>query len=244
MTTENAFDRLNNWINDTEGSLVNFLTAFSPWLAPLIPAYMTFNHMIKFLLFDEWLAWVLAGVVEILGFGTVSTGLDFWFYNRRNKAKGKKAPLTLVVLSFGFYLSLIVLSNVILDIAQAFGNTTQQSWAIISVRFLLTLQTLPAALIVATRTGHRDLLREIKLEKLQKDAEKVSVAEAKDTKVSENFPKVSDWRKLRPTLSDEDLYNIAYLSPAEVQLTADKFGVTDRTVENWRSYARSELGVD
>jgi len=54
----------------------------------------------------------------------------------------------------------------------------------------------------------------------------------------------ADWRKLRPTLSDEDLYNIAYLSPSDIKVTASKFGVTERTVENWRGYAREELGVD
>lgn len=245
---ENLFDRLNNWVNNTEGSLVNFLTAFAPWLAPLIPAYMTYNHMIEFLHFDAWLAWVLAGVVEILGFGTVSTGLDFWFYNRRNKAKAKEAPFTLIIVSFVFYLSLIVMSNVIIDWAKEFGSPVQQSWSIIIVRFLLTLQTLPAALIVATRTGHRDLLREIRQEKLEREQAKVSES---FTKVSESSPsgdgtftKVSDWRKLRPTLSEEDLYNLAYLSPADVRATADKFGVTERTVENWRGYAREEVGVD
>lgn len=232
----NIFDQLNDWINSIEGSLVNFLTAFAPWLAPLIPAYMTYNHMIEFLHFDVWLAWVLALVVEILGFGTVSTGLDFWFYNRRNTAQSKKAPLTLIIISFGFYLALILTSNVIIDWAKEFGTLSQQSWAIIVVRFLLTLQTLPAALIVATRTGHRDLLREIKEEKLEK--------ERKKTKVSESFVGVRDWRNLRPTLTDEDVYNIAYLAPAQIKDVAVQYGVTERTVENWRSYARKEIGVD
>ena len=130
--------------------------------------------MIEFLNFDAWLAWVLALVVEILGFGTVSTGLDFWFYNRRNKAQAKKAPFKLIIISFVFYLGLIVTSNVIIDWAKEFGTPVQQSWSIISVRFLLTLQTLPAALIVATRTGHRDLLKEIRQEKLEREQVKVS----------------------------------------------------------------------
>ena len=241
---ENFFDKLNNWINDTEGSLVNFLTAFSPWLAPLIPATMTYNHVIEFLKFQPWIAFVSAIIVEILGFGTVSTGLDFWFYNRRNKAQSKQAPLALIVFSFAFYLGLIVTSNVVIDWAKEFGTPVQQSWSIILVRFLLTLQTIPAALIVATRTGHRDLLREIKQERLEKQQMKVSESKPKDSESSENFPKVSDWRKLRPELSDEDLYNIAYLSPTDVKVTAEKFGVTERTVENWRGYARKELGVN
>ena len=167
------FDKLNDWVNNTEGSLVNFLTAFSPWLAPLAPAYMTYDHMLNILLFDPWLSWVLAGVVEILGFSTVSTGLSFWFYNRANKAKKKKAPLFLVVISFGFYLMLIIVSNVVIDAAKEFEMFEKDlQMAVLVVRALLTLQTIPAALIVAARTGHRDILDEIKQEKEERDDKK------------------------------------------------------------------------
>lgn len=244
----NFFDKLNDWINNTEGSLVNFLSAFAPWLAPLIPAYMTWFHMIDFLKFDAWLAWILAAVVEILGFSTVSTGLDFWFYNRRDKAKKRQAPLTLVFISFGFYLSLIIMSNVMIDWAIKFGTVSQQDWVEIAVRFLLTLQTLPAALIVAARTGHRDLLNTLKQEKL-------------DAKVSESFTKVSesfedgaegfrpdvlnfprDWRKLRPTLSDSDMVRLSKATSDEIRKLAERHGVTERTVENWKRNAQDELG--
>jgi len=109
---------------------------------------------------------------------------------------------------------------------------------------LLTLQTLPAALIVAARTGHRDLLADIKREKQEKLSESFAKVSEKSSVGNEGIPKVGDWRKLRPTLSDEDVYNMAYLSPADVGKVAEKFDVTTRTVENWRSYARSELGVD
>lgn len=242
---ENLFDRLNNWINGIEGSLVNFLTAFSPWLAPLAPAYMTYVHMIEFLHFPVWVSGALALVVEILGFGTVSTFLDFWFFNRRNKAQMKKAPLFLVVVSFGFYLGLIVVSNVLIDLAREFGTESQISGAIVSVRALLTLQTIPAAIIVAVRTGHRDLLRQIQQEKREKMSAK-NESFTKDNQIhsvkSESFAK--DWRILRPTLTDEDVYNLAYLSPAQIKDVALKYSVTERTVENWRTYAREEIGVD
>lgn len=168
---ENLFDKLNSWVNNTEGSLVNFLTAFSPWLAPLAPAYMTYGHMVDFLHFPWPIAGALALVVEILGFGTVSTFLDFWFFNRKNKAQYKQAPLGLVVISFLFYLGLIIVSNVLIDLAKAYGAEAQISAAIVSVRALLTLQTIPAAIIVAVRTGHRDLLREIQDEKFRNTSE-------------------------------------------------------------------------
>lgn len=240
MSERNVFDNLNEWVNNTEGSLVNFLTAFSPWLAPLAPAFMTYQHMVEFLQFPIWLSFVLASVVEILGFGTVSTFLDFWFFNRLNRAKQKKAPIWLVVLSFSFYLALILASNVIIDVAKEFGTLAQQATAVVTVRALLTLMTIPGAIIVAVRTGHRDLLREIKREKQEK-AGKLSERTPKET---ETFvPKVNDWRKLKPMLSPEEMYSMAYLSSAEVSEVAKKFGVTERTVENWRKNAREEIGV-
>jgi len=156
----NRFTKFNRAINETEGTIVNILTALSPWLAPIIPAYMVFDHLVKHLEFAIILSLTAAAVIEIQGFGTVSTGLDFWFFNKSKagKAKANKAPFGTVVISFVFYLSLILLSNVVLDISTAFGTDDQQAWAIIAVRFLLTLQTIPAALIVAARTGHRDII--------------------------------------------------------------------------------------
>lgn len=243
---KNWFERFDDWINDTEGSIVNALTAFAPWLAPLAPAYMTYVHMVEFLNFPKPLAIALATLVEVLGFGTVSTFLDFWFHNRKETAKAKKAPLGVVVLSFGFYLALVLVSNVIIDIAKAFGNEGQVAWAVIVVRFLLTLQTIPGALIVAVRTGHRDLLKQIKREKAEKDAnrgKKPSESHSeKKSKVSEtfrNFPK--DWRSIEPMLTNESVVELANLTPNDIKDISTELGVTERAVTGWRKNARDLL---
>lgn len=240
---KNWFENFDEWINDTEGSLVNALTAFAPWLAPLAPAYMTYRHMVDFLNFPNVLALALAMLVEILGFGTVSTFLDFWFHNKKERAKVKQAPLGIVVFSFGFYLCLIVISNVVIDIAKAFGTSNQEQWAIILVRLLLTLQTIPGALIVAVRTGHRDLLKQIKIDK--KDAEsKPKLSESaphSGEELSEtfrNFPK--DLRSLEPTLTYEQKIEIANLTPADVKEWAYRVGVTEKTITNWRTYFKNQ----
>lgn len=237
--SQNIFDRLDEWINSTEGSLVNALTAFAPWIAPAAPAYMTYQHMVNFLDFPAWLAGGLALLVEILGFGTVSTGLDFWFYNRRERAGSKKAPLGIIIGTFVFYLVLILVSNVVIDIANAYLNENWQKAAIITVRALLTLQTIPGALIVAARTGHRDLLREIKKEKEQKVSGKKEKVSEDEQKVTESFPK--DWRKLRPTLSYQQVVELAALTSEEVKETAKLYQVDERTVTNWRKYANEEV---
>ena len=165
---QSVFDVLNGWVNDTEGSVVNFLTAFAPWLTPFPVAFMTYQHMIDFVFFPPYVSIVIAIVVEILGFATISTGLSFWFFNKKERAKYKKAPLGLVIGAFSFYLTLILISNVVIDISVAFGTIEQQEWAIIAVRSLLTLQTIPGVMIVAARTGHRDILLQVKKEREEK----------------------------------------------------------------------------
>ena len=164
----NFFDSLNDTIRNTETSIVNLISTFAPWLAPLAPAFMTYQHAINkdTLNFPVLIAFPVALVVEILGFSAVSTFMSFWFYNRRNRAENKKAPLTLIVVAFAFYLALILFSNVLLD---AFPK---EMWTLITVRALYTLQTIPAALIVAVRTQHRDMIAEITKELNDKNANK------------------------------------------------------------------------
>lgn len=235
---ENGFDRLNDWIRETESSIVNFLSVFAPWLAPIVPAYMTFQHATKVLDFPFLVALAAAVLVEILGFAAVNTFLAFWFHNRKDTAKVKRAPIEVIVFAFIFYLVLIVVTNVLLDAYP--GNR----YAEIAVRALFTLQTIPAALIIAVRTQHKDLLSEISKEKQQKAAErsqKVSEQVSEDSersrKVSGNLPK--DWRSLLPTLSEADLANLAALDSEGVKKVAERYQVEIRTVTNWRANAQA-----
>lgn len=59
-------------------------------------------------------------------------------------------------------------------------------------------------------------------------------------KVTESLPK--DWRKLRPTLTTDQVRIFANLSPAQVKELASRYEVTEKTVWNWRAYARKEIG--
>lgn len=243
---ENFFDRLNNTIRETESSIVNFLSVFAPWLAPVIPAYMTFQHAATTLDFPYAVAVVAALVVEILGFTAVSTYIAFWFHNKKNQAEYKKAPTGVVILAFSFYLFLIVSSNVLLD------SFPESHWAEIAVRALFTLQTIPAAMLVSVRTQYHDLLKEIFQEREERKQEREKDREERSRKVSEeqesseSFQKVSenlpkDWRRLRPMLKPEDVIKIASLSGSDVRQFAAEYQVTERTITNWIAYARAEI---
>ena len=60
-------------------------------------------------------------------------------------------------------------------------------------------------------------------------------------KLSGKFPK--DWRKLRDVLSPKEKETLANLSADGVKKVSQKYGVDERTVINWRLYARKELGI-
>lgn len=163
MPKPNLFDKANAVIEGTEGSVVNLLTAIAPWGAPLIPAYMTYQHAVQVLAFPEWIALITAAVVEILGLGTISTGIKFWKFNMRKVAKSeyKKAPVGLVVVAFLFYLTAVISSNVLLDY---FTGTPFQKNMLIVVRAIFTLQTIPAGLIIAVRHQHHEALNPVQFE--------------------------------------------------------------------------------
>lgn len=221
----NTFEKINDWIRGVETSFVNLISAVAPWLAPIAPAYMTYQHAVDVLNFPLWVAVPVAVVVEILGFSAISTFMTFWFFNRRNKANYKKAPTGWVIFAFAFYLALIVTSNILLDM---FDNA---EGAVIAVRALYTLQTIPAALIVIARAGHKSLLSEIKKESSE-SYRKVSDSE------SESSGKLTvNWRQARKQLSNDDL---VWMQAAKTEEICFKYGIDDRTARNWRKYAQDE----
>ena len=168
----NIFDRLNDGIRNGEASLVNLLSAIAPWLAPLAPAYLSYTHMSSKLAFPKPIAWAVAIVVEVMGLSAVSTALLFWAHNKRYSKEYKKAPIKIVIGAFVFYLAVILAINVLLEISVA-------NWALVTAKSLLTLLSIPAALILAVRTQHQELLNEIKDRKKPGGATRKTVNELK-----------------------------------------------------------------
>lgn len=219
---DNFFDNLNDGIRNVETSFVNFISAIAPWLAPLAPSYMTYDHAVNSLHFPKWVAFPAALVVEILGFSAISTFVNFWFFNRRNKANAKKAPTHWVAFAFFFYLALIVTSNVLLD---TFNNA---EGAKIAVRALFTLQTIPAAVIVIARAGHKSLLSEIANEQI-----------ANKTNAPANGSANQEVKKRTyANLSQSDKY---YIINNDSKVCAKEFGVTSRAIQKWRKDVQAEI---
>lgn len=224
----NIFDSVNSAIQNAENSFVNLVSAIAPWLAPIAPAYMTYQHATEVLHFPFWVAFPVSVVVEILGFSAVSTFMAFWFFNRKNKASGKKAPISFVVFAFFFYLALIVTSNILLD------TFPDADWAIISARALFTLQTIPAALIVISRTGHKSLLAEIAKETSERDANHSPNRSQMANDKANDTPNENAQANEKRTLKSLTPTERAFVMNNESKIAAEKLGVTPRAVQKWR----------
>lgn len=76
-------------------------------------------------------------------------------------------------------------------------------------------------------------------------SEKVLESSKTELESSRKVPELStDWRKLRPTLSQSDLVKLANLTPEQMRKHAEKTGYTYKTISNWRMRARLELGLE
>jgi len=174
MNLKSFFDGLNEGIRGGEQSMVNFFSAVGPWLAPLAPAYSSWHHMTTAMGFPNWVSWAIAAVVEILGLSAVSTVISFWSYNRRKMADYKKAPVWVALVSFIFYLAIILIVNVLLDLAKINSMGWDVEYVKVAANGFLSLLSVPAAIILAVRTQHHELLDDLAKEKAEKDAEKKS----------------------------------------------------------------------
>lgn len=231
----NIFDNANDFIRSAESSIVNLISAIAPWAAPLAPAYMAFFHMRDRLEFPFWVAFALSGVIEILGLSTVSTILAFWNYNRK-AAKTNKAPVLVPLVAFLFYLSVVLTLNVLLELPN------QSVWLEISARALLTLLSIPAALILAVRTMHTDMIANLKAERAEHKAERAERNRTKadtepdtdrtDDRKSEMLP-VYDISE-RTELTAEMIDHLKNGHTPET-LSAMFPNVTDRTIRRWKA---------
>lgn len=234
-----AFDSITKFLNGTEDSLINTLSIIVPWFVPVIPAYLTFHHSEINLQFPAWVAWTTAFVVEVLGLASMRTAVSFYEHNRRYSKSENKAPFKVTFLIYAFYLAVVLVVNVLLD-----WKNGVVWWNVLAIA-LFSLLSVPAAALISIRAQHSELLRELeknrseRREKRSESSRKVSESFRNTSEGSETLPK--DWRKLRPVLSETEVANLASLDTAGVKELSHRYQVEEKTIYNWRLYARKEL---
>lgn len=223
--TDGVIRFLTSWARLTraiEGVLVDNLAATSPWLAPLLPAYMAYDAMLTSLHFPPWVAFAGAAVVEFLGLSGVATTFQLWDYNDRRRKPDQAAPVHVALLAAAFYLTVIVTVNVMLDDAPALHK---------AAKALLSLLSVIAAVILALRAQHSRRLLSIEQDRQEKkDARQLA---AQDKQPSGKLPAVSDWRKL----GEAERLEVKTMSAVEI---ASRYNVSERTARNWRKNGRGK----
>jgi len=162
-------------IQESEAAIVGILVEFAPWLAPIAPAYMAYENLSVKLQFNHNVSLAVAITVELLGVATVNTALLFWRHNLRYKDPKRKSPTWIPFMAFVFYLVIILSVNALLDLELPSIYRIH-----VLVKVMLTLLSVPAAITVAVRTQHTELLADIHTQNAERRAER-STHERKPT---------------------------------------------------------------
>jgi hypothetical protein len=147
--------------NLSEENLINNVARVTPWLAPLIPASFAFNNAKSALGASNMMAYVIAAAIEFLGLGVVHTAFTLWEYNQTKREKDPVAPTWIMVLMGVFYLTVVILVNILLDLADV-------AYIDVAAKATLSLISIPAAFVLAIRAQHRHRLNVIDADKVKR----------------------------------------------------------------------------
>lgn len=223
----NIFEKISATVNDAEDSIINLLCVISPWLVPVIPAFLTYWHTIKDLSFPVWVAWTSAIVVEVLGLASMRTSISFFEHNKRYSKETNKAPFGVTIGTYVFYLVVILTVNVLLDV------TNGVKWMNIVAVGLFSLLSVPAGVLISVRTQHSELLKELSERRTRTNTNR-------RTNTNERTPKTRSPRANERTNSGE-LRTVVYQLLDEYYQTNDQVaGVSDLA----RTIAKSKNGTE
>lgn len=163
MNRSETINRIVDLIFDFLSSVVgNFASNIVPLLAGILPAYLTYTHIVNVLGFPSWVGLAGAGVIEFIGLGAGNELMKVWNHNRRYKDKANQMPMLAPFLTGFWYVAIMVFFNVILE-----AQPSSVFWKIVSIALFATL-AIPAYTLVAGKT----LRMEWKAERTEARAER------------------------------------------------------------------------
>ena len=196
---------------------------------------------------------ILTALLSITGIGmgildTVGGGLLFNGWSRVFPKTGQNWSLRFKILTFCVFF--LIVSGLFILVPFTMSRIAQESildalggkdsvWAWV---WAFMVNFIPYILIAGVFTGNK-MVSSLEEETYQKPTSKLPESKESSEKVTSNLP--INWRKLRPSLTPEQVKFIATKDPKE---TVEEFGksgmdVPPRTASNWRVYAREELGL-
>jgi hypothetical protein len=159
----------------TENLLIDIVASYSPWIAPVVPAYMTYQNMTTHLAFPDWAGLAAAICVETLGFSSIQTAVSFWQWNDSANKSDPKAPVLLAILTGSFYLLTVLTVNAMLDNSNGVYRLAKA---------LLSSLSVCAGVILALRAGHSRRLSEVEKAKQERKIERAALRAEKANRLS------------------------------------------------------------
>jgi hypothetical protein len=150
----------------TENLLIDIVASYSPWIAPVVPAYMTYQNMTTHLAFPSWAGLAAAVCVETLGLSSIQTSVSFWQWNDSKLKTDPKAPVVLAILTGSFYLATVLTVNAMLDNAPGIYRLAKA---------LLSSLSVCAGVILALRAGHAGRMTETEQARQERKAERATI---------------------------------------------------------------------
>lgn len=154
---------------------LDYLTSFSPWIAPLIPAAISYFDFTSFMTFGgeipdvvlNILAILVSVIIELMGLTTGHTLAVYAAHNaKRDKRRSdNKISLLPTIMAFGLYLFLVITLNVVLP-----WSEISQSEAL--TRLALVLMTISSIITIAVRSIYNDIVHEGEVRKTDRKQKK------------------------------------------------------------------------
>jgi uncharacterized membrane protein YidH (DUF202 family) len=166
----NFFDRLVEKMDKGELSFVTAVSKIIPLLVPLIPAYVSYQHVISELQFHPFFAFAYGAVVEGLGYAAIYKAVQFWEENRHYTKATNKLPIWLPITIYVLYMIVILSVNVMLDAVR--GVEMHKVWA----TGLISVLSLPAGLLLAISALHTERTIQKNTEREERKANRVRLA--------------------------------------------------------------------
>jgi hypothetical protein len=255
------FDKQREIIEAAETPFAKLAIFILPILAPIVPASLTGLHLFKLFLevfsfkyaenFSVILSLIISLVLELLGYVGAISFIQAIFRLIKTGNSLYMLPAILNGLAYVFYLILMFLVNYMLG---KYFNTPDIINTIVG---LLSFVTVPTGLLAANYLSQKEIKedeKEVRKERREERLEKLRIRSGKlpnnlpesyqkEEKLTSNLP--TDWRKIRPSLSHEQVTFIASNEPKDIvkALAESGFAITPRTASNWRVYAATELGI-
>lgn len=213
-----------NTVKRIEAILIDAIAAVTPWLAPLIPAYLVYKNMTQQLGYPVIFGLIGASAVEFLGLSAVHTAVTFWQWNDNHKSE--RAPFWFAFAAGLFYVVIVLTVNAALDIWRDSDGVK------IFAHALLSLLSVDAAIIIAIRAQHARRLTERDIARQERKAERQAATMARHdaTSATGDAPVTR-----QPATREEFVTSWRDNGHTSVASLAELLNVNPRTAQRWIS---------